>query len=317
MNYQRDLQIRLQERYRRLYKADYKVYQNEIKFLCDYILNTPALAALVERLSFTDQELDPEKWIEEHVGWHKCDWPDTESGRAKIVWWLFNQWAGGQPALDFAHTITGETKFASALREMSEMVIEPFIEYLQERLSAESDILFLLERYTRLVRWFDQDMLFEQYTKDTKHGEAIYERHLRQFLFEQGIDYPFSQPQSPAGKADVISGLDGDDPLVCEVKLFNGNDYGAKYISKGVAQALEYAHDYGKTVAHVVIFNLTDRPLQLPSDDSTVGWPPRLSIAGVTVFLVAVQAFKVTAASDKGHAQTWNISREQLVSLAE
>jgi hypothetical protein len=105
--------------------------------------------------------------------------------------------------------------------------------YLQEQLGAASDVLYLLERYVRRVEWFDRARLWEEYHRDKVRGEALYDRDLRRFLFEQGIDYPFSRPASASGEADIIADLSTDDPLVCEVKLFNAGSYGRSYIGKG------------------------------------------------------------------------------------
>jgi len=60
---------------------------------------------------------------------------------------------------------------------------------------------------------------------------------LRRFLFEQGIDYPFSQPRSASGQSDVVAMVDEDDPLICEVKLYNGRNSSKRYVAKGVQQA--------------------------------------------------------------------------------
>ena len=48
MNFQRDLQVRLQERYRGLYKANFQVYKNEAGYLVKFIEATPALRYLIE-----------------------------------------------------------------------------------------------------------------------------------------------------------------------------------------------------------------------------------------------------------------------------
>ena len=55
-------------------------------------------------------------------------------------------------------------------------------------------------------------------------------------------------------------------------------------------QVTNYAHDYGKTTAYLVIFNLSTKILHLPSDGGQKEWPPRIDMGGVTVFLVHVRA---------------------------
>lgn len=122
-----------------------------------------------------------------------------------------------------------------------------------------------------------------------------------------------SQPASPSGKVDMLADVDSDDPLSCEVKLFDGDSYGVSYLAKGFQQAHRYAEDYGHTAAHLVVFNLTARQLELPSDDTDVGWPPRLNLAGVTVFIVVVQAAPRQSASRSGAAKPIVVGRADLV----
>ena len=41
-------------------------------------------------------------------------------------------------------------------------------------------------------------------------------------LIRQGIDYPFSQPESPSGKADVVALAEREEPLTFEVRASEG-----------------------------------------------------------------------------------------------
>jgi hypothetical protein len=95
--------------------------------------------------------------------------------------------------------------------------------------------------------------------------------------------------------------------------LYDGEQYGIPYVSKGLNQAVEYAHDYGKTVAHLVIINLSEQSLQLPSDEDPKLWPPRLHVSGVTVYLVVVRALPLPSASKRGRSTPKIVKREDLV----
>lgn len=312
MRYEQGLQVRLRERYRRLYKTDSAVYSREMSYFRQFILSTPALRAIVENLERAEPDLEPDKWVTEHFQWQGYDWPPSETGRAKVVWRLINRWADGEEALQIAHFFSHESNINSLLRSLTEGAVEPFVEYLEERLGSESEILYLLERFKRRVEAFDQEELHRQY-QATRQGEDIYDHYLRKFLFDQGVDYPFSQPASASGRADVVSDVEGDDPLVCEVKLYDADKYGIPYLGKGLNQAVEYAHDYGKTVAHLVIINLSEHPLQLPSDEDPKLWPPRIHVSGVTVYLVAVRALPLPSASRRGRLAPRIVKREDLV----
>jgi hypothetical protein len=315
LKYQRDLQIRLQERYRRLYKANIGLYKDEALYLVSFIRDTPALRVLVENLERSEPELDPAQWVATHFGWNKADWPPTETGRAKVCWHLLQLWATDENgAAMFGHGLDpSDNSLASGARTATEAVVEPLIELLQEHIGEASDVLYLLERYVRRIEWFEQQELYRRFSADTARGESIYDTDLRAFLFDQGVDYPFSQPRSASGESDVVANLEGDDPLVCEVKLFDGARYSKAYIAQGVQQALTYAHDYGKVSAYLVIFNVSDKVVSLPSDGLQGEWPPRIEAGVSTVFLVQVRALPQASASARGAAQVVTITKDELL----
>lgn len=307
--------MRLQERYRRMAKSSADTYAANTRYFLAWADSTPALAAVLAAIERSEPDLDAAEWYESVESQRlQGEWPEAEVGRAKIALHVLRRIADGAvKPFNVGMAFSNERNVNDALRDFSGEVVEPLIEYLQERLSAESDMLYVLERYRRRVLWFEQARLWAAYQADTARGEATYDEDLRRFLFDQGVDFPFSQPVSPSGRADVVAQVDGDDPLPMEVKLFDGGSYGAAYLAKGVAQALRYAEDYGKTEAYLVIFNLTERPIALPTDDADSVWPERIVVAGVTVFLIVVQAAPRPAASKSGQVKPWTISRAQLV----
>jgi len=313
MRYEQGLQVQLRERYRRLFKTGHEVYSREADYFRQFILRTPALRAIVESLERAEPDLDPDRWVTDHFNWQGYDWPPSETGRAKIVWRLINRWADGEDAFQLSGSFSHDPSGDSMLRAMTEGAVEPFVEYLEERLGSASEVLYLLERLKRRLEAFDQEDLYEAYQSNRRQGEDVYDRYLRKFLFDEGIDYPFSQPASASGRADVVSDMEGDDPLVCEIKLYEGDQYTVAYIGKGLNQAVEYAHDYGKTVAHLVIINLSDHGLQLPSDEDPKLWPSRLHVSGVTVYLVTVRALPQLSASRRGRPAPKVVTREELV----
>jgi hypothetical protein len=283
--------------------------------LVNFIRSTPALRYLIEDVERSESEIDPAVWVSEHFGWHQAEWPETEIGRAKVAWHLLQQWAkADNAAAMFGHELdSSQNDLGVGARTATEAVVEPLIEFLQERIGEASDVLYLLERYVRRVEWFEQERLFAAYEANTARGESVYDSDLRQFLFEQGIDYPFSQPRSASGESDVVANLDGDDPLVCEVKLYDGDRYGKSYLAKGVQQATAYARDYGKTSAYLVVVNLSPKHLQFHSDSEAKEWPPRIEVGGVTVFIVHVRALPQASASKRGTAEVVTLMKDDLL----
>lgn len=315
MRFNEGLQVRLQERYRRLYKANWQSYRSHAKYLVDWLSKQPALVSILDAVDRSEPEFDPETWLnsQEH---RFVRYPENETAFAKLAWWLLRARIAKTESVGsgIPDALSGNSRnLNDQVRDFTSEVIEPLIEYLQERLASETDVLYTLERYRRRVLWFERQRLRKQYQNDRIHGEDNLDRDLRKFLFDQGIDYPFSQPASSSGKADIVANLESDDPLVCEVKLFDDISYNAAYLAKGLNQAVRYAEDYGKDEAYLVIFNLAERRLELPTDDADYGWPPRLHTAGKTVFLIDVQVAPLPSASQQRARQPIAVSRDDLL----
>lgn len=315
MRYERDLQVRLRNQYRRLFKADYHTYKTEAGYFRTFIESSPVLKAIISSADQEAASLDVEAWLAEKFVWGGYDIPDTEAGRTKLVWSLIDKISsGGIDAMQFSTQMPhSDNNINSSIRNMTERLVEPFVDYLEERIGTESNVLYILEKLKRRIEWFDLEELYDKYTQDTKHGEAIYDAYARKFLFDQGIDYPLSQPRSASGDADIVSGLEGDDPLVEETKLYDGASYDLKYVAKGFNQAVQYAQDYGKTTAHLIVINLSEQNLQMPSEEDMKVWPARIQSSGVTVYIVVVRARPLPSASRRGKQLVKAVVREDLV----
>lgn len=312
MRYRESLQVRLQERYRRLYKAHWQAYDDEAGYLVDFIRSTPALQFMIENVE-RSADLDPDEWTAEHFGRKTYELPPTEEGRAKLCWHLLQKWASEpEAAAMFGHMLDRDGKLPEGARVATEQIVEPLIEYLQEHLGESADVLYLLERYVRRVEWFEQQDLWRAYEADTQHGEATYDADVRQFLFEQGIDYPFSQPRSASGEADIVADLSSDEPLVCEVKLFDGASYGKSYLGKGFRQAVQYAQDYGQSSAYLVVINLSEKQIDFPTDGEQSEWPLRVEAPSVTVFFVTVRALPKPSASKQPRPTVVRLTKADL-----
>jgi hypothetical protein len=311
---QRDLHVRLQERYRRVAKAHYNSFQEELAYLSAFIESHRALLAIIELAQATAPGFDPTAWVAAHASHHGLDLPLTEHERTVLAWWLITQWVTGNR--DFVRDggwYSTDTSYQARVRALAEQVVEPFIDSLQEQLGIEGEVLHMLARFVKQVEWFDRQRLYDAYAADTSRGEAGYDEALRRFLFEQGVDYPYSKPESPSGEADAVALLDTEDSLVCEIKLFDGQRYKVPWLAKGLQQASRYAKDYGKTTAHLVIVNLTDVHLRLPTESETRTWPPRIVVGGVTVFMVVINALPTVSASKQRPPQVLEVSRDELL----
>ena len=111
-------------------------------------------------------------------------------------------------------------------------VLIPFCSYVDERIDDGDLMLYMLSRYQRDCAWFDLSTLAELAdSAESRKLEEVLDHHLRTWLFREGIDYPFSTPRSPSGRADVIV-WEGEQPLAIEVKVFDGADRDLGHISQ-------------------------------------------------------------------------------------
>lgn len=315
MRWRQDLQVKLRNRYRALYTADGHRIAREIDLVVDWISSQPVLAYTLEEARLAEAVPGYDGWASglRHRGlW---EWPTkTEAGRAIFVWDLLRHIsASDQDIIQFLSVFSSETKYDAMARDFAEQVVRPLFDYLDEQIGEGSSVLYSLERYVRQIEWFDQQRLYAEFQANTRQGEDVYDRHLRKFLFREGFDMPYSQLHSPSGRSDVLSGLESDDPLVCELKVYDGENRDIGHLASGVTQALQYANDHGKPTAHLVIINLTTRPLQLPSDGPDNVYPPYLDLPGARVYLIQVRGLPRESASRQGRTEPLIVQRTQLV----
>ena len=179
--------------------------------------------------------------------------------------------------------------------------MDPLINFLHDQIDDGGNVLYLIERFKLKAEWFRRKDLYALYKGDTSAGEASLDQELRANLFEGGIDYPFSQPSSPSGKADIVALLGSDDPLVLEVKVFDPVlSRGKSHLRQGFHQVLRYAGDYNQSLGYLVIFNCSDRQLAISSEEpSGAEFPPRITYGGKTFFVIPIDIHPDTASASK------------------
>lgn len=272
------------------------VYYDRLRAFRQYCDSTPALASCLAQL--------PQAHCDFRI--HMQDlanqWPESEAGYA-FRWDAINQAVDGHskdkdlilfcPLLHFHSSHDAYGHFTG-------LFVVPLYHYLIDQLEASSTMLYLLLRYKRWAEWFQAERLREDYRKS---GEDALDTDLRRFLFESGIDYPFSQPHSPGGRADVVAGLETDDPLVLETKVWDSKKgYKENRVRDGLRQAMDYAAKYGKDKGYVAVFNLDPDPLVFVGGTDADEWPARIERGRTYYFIeidIAEQA-KPVSQRDRG-----------------
>ena len=171
---------------------------------------------------------------------------------------------------------------------------------MHDRIDEAGNVLYIIERFKQKVEWFQRAELYRQYVENTAIGEANLDQALREGLFDGGVDYPFSQPVSPSGRADVVAQLGSDDPLVLEVKVFDPErGKNNSHLRQGFQQILRYAEDYNQSLGYLIIFNCADQQLVFSSEETAeLEIPYRFPYSGKTFFIITIDVHpKVLSAS--------------------
>ena len=283
--YDDTLRARLRERRARLVEVSPEIFENELRVFVRWLEQEPRLAGVLQELEA--QPLDFEAWARTAAAGRRLPLPEDERQRALISLEVCRS----DRIRQFARLVApGATKYVELNRAFVETWVDLLVAYLADRLRDGGFVLGALARYTRRTEWFRAEAILERCRADSARAERVVDADLREYLHDQGVPFPFAQAVSPSGRADVVAGLDGDEPLALEIKLYDPADgKGEGYLRQGFAQAFRYAADFGLPVGYLVAFNLTAKTLMFEGDDDTDGWPPAIRIGGRTIFALAVQ----------------------------
>ena len=214
------------------------------------------------------------------------------------------------------YNVFREQNHRDGVKAFLDGIVTPIVNYLHESLDNISYILYILERYKLRTEWFTKDSLRKKYKEvENKQYEQVLEDDVRLYLFDQGIDYPFSTPKSASGRADVVSLIDTEDPLVMEIKIYDSErKYGKERIISGFTQIVKYANDYLKNVGYLVVFNLDEIEIEIESIEPDNKFPNRVIFNGKTYYIIIVNLNYDTTASNLKKLNPVTISYKELTS---
>jgi len=202
---------------------------------------------------------------------------------------------------------------SESLNYFKDNIIIPLIDYIQDQIDDVSYILYIIEKYKLRTEWFTKLSLTEKYNSAEKNFEGLLEDDLRLFLFDKGIDYPFSTPKSASGRADVISLIDTDDPLVMEIKIYDSTKgYKKDRIISGFSQIVKYSEDYHKDTGYLVVFNMDNIEIEIQGKESDNKWPNRFIFNGKTYYIIFINMNNDVSASKQGKLKKETILFEEL-----
>ncbi len=317
MTLNRQLRYELQVRKDRLFKVDIMAFNDELKIFFDYVQSKALLNGLLEELRMNIPDFKTA--YADMVAKRRVVLPPTEKERVRLCL-SFLQHCMTEGREDESSQIGIELGHRMNFEDGTNFFIEhffmPFYEYLDQHIEDISAVLYIIEKFKLRSQWFERERLFNLYNSDTTTGEAKLDKSLREFLFDNGIEYPFSSPASDSGRADIVASLHTPDPVIIEVKVFDGENRARNHIRHGFRQINEYMTDYNKDVGYLVIFNVCNKDLRfnLTSGEK----PPRVSTGGKTIFIIDIDIFHdVSPASQRPQYEVYPIEETQLQSTVE
>jgi hypothetical protein len=204
-------------------------------------------------------------------------------------------------------------EFTDMIRTFAENYIDPMVYYIHDQLDGSNSTLYLLEKYKRRTEWFLAGNLLEKYHSANSSYEKVFEDDLRMYLFDQGVDYPFSTPDAPSGRTDIVGLINTKDPLILEIKIFDKDKgYRKNRIISGFSQIVKYTGDYNKHVGYLVVFNVDEVEIEIQQPNPNRHFPCRIEFNGKIFYIIIVNLNFGTSASKLGKLNVEQISTSEL-----
>lgn len=315
MNYaNHNLRTNLQEWKNRLYRSTYEQFGFQLKYLLSNLDNNLQIHALIND-SIKEYHFSQEDFNSRISSYrsHELTFENETHQSAYCYQFLkyFIEKTGNYNVHN--NTFFRGRDFDDTKTKIIEEYISPIIYYLHDKLEKLNSTIYLLEKYKKRTEWFTQNSILSVYKTATKNYEQILEDDLRLFLFDQGIDYPFSTPLSASGRADVIGEIETDDPLIIEIKIFDRTKkYGKDRIKDGFSQIIKYTNDYNKDVGFLVIFNMEEVEINFKFSEQTKVFPPSFQFNNKTYYFIVINCGFTNSASKSGTTQEIEITESEL-----
>jgi hypothetical protein len=298
--YLKSARVKLQERKNACLKSTYESAERYIGFFLEFIRTNPVISPLTRELSSIATQKFSE--IEPLVDGRRrsLNLPsDPAECAAFFLRALELQGTQGQEIPGFRRIFgKGSNSYQDMYEDFYEQVLVPLCSYIDERIDDGDLLLYMLSRYQRECNWF-QKVELQRLLDNTQSNklEEAFDEHLRSWLFREGIDYPFSTPRGPSGRADIVV-WEGEEPLALEVKVFDGADRDLGHVAQGLWQSQRYAHDYGKPFGYLIVFNTSGNLLGFDQNVAS-GGPPCVVVCGINVFAITINVFENRLSASK------------------
>lgn len=291
MEYLEVLKQKLENRANIVLNSREENFYGAVKIFYDFIHSNNVLKNIIEELESQDIDLGDWEQKSESGQLGHTPLPGDYTKRIFLCNEVMKKFANKELNCLYFSGIVSSSNIHDTCRGVAETYLNPLYEYIIEKIESVDYFLYLLLRYKNKIEWFKREGLISLYEHEKAKGEENLTKNLREYLHNQGIDYPFSTPKSPRGRADLVSFVDSLEPVPLEVKLFS-KKRGVEYVKKGIRQAYRYATDYCKSIGYLLIFNLDNIELILENVDSEDNFF-KVEIGNVSIFIVIVNISEI------------------------
>lgn len=129
----------------------------------------------------------------------------------------------------------------------------------------------LLLRYKHRTEWFHREYLWEL-AHSGRSAERNLALELYAYLYDQGIDFNI-ETESIRGRIDLIAAQYSSDPLLLDVKVFDGESRDKHYICKAFRQIYTYTQHFNEPFGYLVIFDIAENELRFSLQQSLSNVP--------------------------------------------
>lgn len=311
MYYNHQLRANLQEWKNQLYKSDSRDFSHDFKFFFNRIDKEKVLSVIIENIirEYPIEEDILKQWCEDYY-WKQEEYKNQEHRLSYYIHFCNYALTHEGSLFDYIQIVSDNRQ-----RVFLDRIVTPIINYLHDSLDEINTLLYILEKYKLRTEWFTKDLLKDKYKNAlNRQYEQVLEDDIRLYLFDQGIDYPFSTPKSASGRADVVSLVDTEDPLVMEIKIYDSErKYGKERIISGFTQIVKYANDYHKNIGYLVIFNFDEVEIEIGNIEPDNKFPNRVIFNGKTYYIIIINLNYDISASKQKKLDKITITKKELV----
>lgn len=323
MYYGHNLRSNLQEWRNRLCKSTYDNISNNYRFFIDRLKNANVIQSILQ--TALDNNLLSEEQIANYntqifsYGSDRSLKYNNEEHAAAVIYSLHLYFEKkNMEGRSLLNNLAMRSHFNENVSFFIENYIDPLVNYIHDKLDEANFVLYLLEKYKKRTEWFLHKTLLEKYKQASANYEQLFEDDLRLYLFDQGIDNPFSTPKSASGRADIVGLIDSKDPLILEIKIYDSSkNYKKNRVIDGFSQIVKYSNDYNKNVGYLVIFNTENIEIEIRTEDSDRNFPTKVIFNNKVYYIVFINLNFETTASKIGTLKVETISKEELIKGTE